>query len=273
MLAQTVIRNRWKAGTMMVLGVAVTFVACESRLPQEPRPMREEVRATTSERRDANATVGVRELTNDGASDVIARNYPPLLRDAGIGGTVRLRAKGVLNGKLVDPELVGTSGNDHLDLAGLRAAKELEYPVDLKADQLDLVLEFDPNRKVRNATKVLPPEEEETRSLPRKMSSEPVFTPFTRKPEIGNREAVMRALNANYPPLLKNAGVGGKPLVWILIDESGRVVDTKIKTTSGHEAIDQAAERVAHSMQFKPALNGTQPVPAWIVLPIEFKPF
>jgi protein TonB len=99
----------------------------------------------------------------------------------------------------------------------------------------------------------------------------PVFTPYTVKPELKNRPAVQRALERNYPPLLRDAGIGGTVLTWLLLDETGRVVKTQVKEGSGHDALDQAALKVADIMTFTPALNRDQKVKVWIALPIIFK--
>jgi protein TonB len=99
----------------------------------------------------------------------------------------------------------------------------------------------------------------------------PVFTPYTVKPELKNRDAVGRALVRNYPPLLRDAGIGGTVLTWLLIDENGRVIKTQVKEGSGHDALDQAALKVADIMNFTPALNRDQKVKVWISLPIVFK--
>ncbi|MGQ0560564.1 MAG: energy transducer TonB [Gemmatimonadota bacterium] len=99
----------------------------------------------------------------------------------------------------------------------------------------------------------------------------PVFTPYTVKPELKNREAVSRALVRNYPPLLRDAGIGGTVLTWLLIDETGNVVRTQVKEGSGHDALDQAALKVADIMRFTPALNRDQKVKVWIALPIVFR--
>lgn len=99
----------------------------------------------------------------------------------------------------------------------------------------------------------------------------PVFTPYTVKPELTNRTAVQQALIRNYPPLLRDAGIGGTVLLWALIDESGNVLKSQVKEGSGHEALDQAAQKVAEIMKFSPALNRDQKVKVWIQLPIVFK--
>ena len=99
----------------------------------------------------------------------------------------------------------------------------------------------------------------------------PVFTPYTVKPELKNRDAVGRALVRNYPPLLRDAGIGGTVLLWALIDETGNVMKSQVKEGSGHDALDQAAMKVADIMAFTPALNRDQKVKVWIQLPIVFK--
>lgn len=99
----------------------------------------------------------------------------------------------------------------------------------------------------------------------------PVFTPYTVKPELKNRDAVGRALVRNYPPLLRDAGIGGTVLLWALIDESGNVMKSQVKEGSGHDALDQAAMKIADIMTFTPALNRDQKVKVWIQLPIVFK--
>ena len=104
----------------------------------------------------------------------------------------------------------------------------------------------------------------------RQVGGAPTFTPYTDPPGIANREEVALALGAEYPPLLKDAGIGGSAKVWLLVDEAGTVRKTLLDTSSGHEALDHAALRVAALIRFTPALNRGEPVPVWISLPITF---
>ncbi len=99
----------------------------------------------------------------------------------------------------------------------------------------------------------------------------PTFTPYTVAPRLKNRSEVQSALQRDYPPLLRDAGVGGTVLVWFLIDENGKVVKTQIKKSSGHDALDEAALKVADVMKFSPALNRDQKVPVWVALPVDFR--
>ena len=81
----------------------------------------------------------------------------------------------------------------------------------------------------------------------------------------------MRAMEREYPPLLRDAGIGGTVRVYFFIDEEGRVGDRRIDQSSGHQALDDAAMSVAETYQFSPALNRDKKVPVWVSFPITFQ--
>jgi periplasmic protein TonB len=103
------------------------------------------------------------------------------------------------------------------------------------------------------------------------VSKAPTFTPYTVAPDLKNRAEVQAALEKYYPPLLKDAGIGGTVMVWFFIDEAGHVQKNLIKESSGHQALDEAAIKVANIMDFSPALNRDKKVPVWVALPIVFR--
>ncbi len=110
-----------------------------------------------------------------------------------------------------------------------------------------------------------PPDEVET-----DIGAAPVFTPYTVKPDYTNGNEVRRALEREYPPLLRDAGIGGTTIVWFFIDEQGVVQNQVVQSSSGHQALDDAALRVAPVFKFTPALNRDKAVPVWVQLPITF---
>ena len=110
-----------------------------------------------------------------------------------------------------------------------------------------------------------PPDEVET-----DIGAAPVFTPYTVKPDYTNANEVRRALEREYPPLLRDAGIGGTTIVWFFIDEQGVVQNQVVQNSSGHQALDDAALRVAPVFKFTPALNRDKAVPVWVQLPITF---
>jgi TonB family protein len=90
-------------------------------------------------------------------------------------------------------------------------------------------------------------------------------------PALLNPQEVKRALERNYPAILRDAGIGGRVSLWLLINENGRVVSTEIKEGSGHQAFDDAAKNVGEIMRFSPAMNRDERVKVWVRLPIVFK--
>jgi protein TonB len=99
----------------------------------------------------------------------------------------------------------------------------------------------------------------------------PSFTPCTVAPVVQNRDEVARALEREYPALLRDAGVGGRAIVWIRLDETGTVRDVQINTSSGQPSLDEAALKVGQIMKFSPAMNRDKVVPVWVSIPVSFQ--
>ena len=97
------------------------------------------------------------------------------------------------------------------------------------------------------------------------------LVPFTVPPRIRNLDEVVRAMEGSYPPLLRDAGIGGTVHVLFSIDEDGIVQSFEIDRSSGHEALDEAALSVAEIYRFSPALNQDQRVAVWVSFPITFQ--
>lgn len=102
------------------------------------------------------------------------------------------------------------------------------------------------------------------------ISAAPTFTPMTVRPELKNSADIQRELIRNYPPLLRDAGIGGTAVLWFFIDEKGEVLKTQIHTSSGYPALDEAAGKVAKMMRFSPAKNRDKIVQVWVEIPILF---
>ena len=102
-------------------------------------------------------------------------------------------------------------------------------------------------------------------------SKEPTFTPFTVAPSILNRQEVIEAMEGQYPPSLREAGIGGTVRVYVFIGPDGAVQDARIDKGSGQSALDDAAIRVAEVFRFSPALKGDEAVAVWVSFPITFQ--
>jgi protein TonB len=102
--------------------------------------------------------------------------------------------------------------------------------------------------------------------------AEPTFIPYTTAPTLLNREEVVQAMRAAYPPLLREAGIGGTVRVYFYIGADGRVLATRIHESPGLEPLDQAALAAASVFRFSPAMNHDEVVAVWVSLPITFRP-
>ncbi|MBT8487797.1 MAG: energy transducer TonB [Gemmatimonadetes bacterium] len=121
-----------------------------------------------------------------------------------------------------------------------------------------------------NPVSALPPPPEVTEKE-RDLSERPTFTPFTVAPDILNRDEIIEAMIRAYPPILRDAGIGGVTKVYFFIDDKGVVQDTRVSESSGHQALDEAALEVAGLYRFSPALNRDTRVPVWVSFPVEFR--
>ncbi len=208
--------------------------------------------------------------------------YPPLLRDAGIGGVVLLHLHLDETGRVTNVLVFRSSGHQALDRAALQVVPDLRFSPAMNREEAvavwivipmrfaDTGASTDRESDVReldvregDAGAPTPPDEP--------MSASPRFTPFTAAPEIRDRAALEAALEREYPPLLRDAGIGGRTVVHFFIDDTGKVGNVQITESAGHEAIDAAALRVARTVEFVPARNGDRAVPVWVQIPITFQ--
>jgi protein TonB len=157
--------------------------------------------------------------------------------------------------------VIETSGHTALDEAALRIVTLMQFEPDRGEKWVMVPVTFTPPGGAVNSDR--------GRSL---AAIQPTFTPFTVAPTLKNSGEIAELLDRNYPPLLRNAGIGGTTRLWFFIDEDGNVLKTEVKASSGHEALDEAATSVAHAMKFSPALNRDQKTRVWVDLPIVFKP-
>jgi TonB family protein len=297
MLANRVIAKRWKAVALIGAGVLATVVACESRLPSdaveaktnEAQVLVEKVAAPqTEERRAVGLPMkkSVLELDNmvmagPDAIELIDKYYPATLRKAGVGGFAVVRVTIQPDGRASNYTIVRSAGNEALDAAALRVAKDLKMLPTLRKGQTgpvnyNMVLPFDANTKMKQLLPTRTPGVEAAKEVvsdlaPKELERAPVFTPYDVNPNLANREEVVAALKRNYPPLLRDAGITGKALMWVLVGADGTVAKAQLNKGSGRIELDEAAVNVAKTMKFTPATNKGRPVPVWIQLPIIFE--
>lgn len=142
-------------------------------------------------------------------------------------------------------------------------------PVMVSAE-IDEDITIAPTTFENNPVEALPPPPTED-VVSTDISAAPTFTPFTVKPDILNRDELERAMKREYPPLLRDAGIGGTVIVHFFIDENGVVQNSLIAGSSGHTVLDEASLKIAPIIRFSPALNRDRRVPVWIQIPIVWK--
>lgn len=136
--------------------------------------------------------------------------------------------------------------------------------------QIDERITIAPTTFDANPVTNLPPPPVATAEPEADIRAAPRFTPYTVKPELKNKAEIQTLLVKSYPPLLRDAGIGGTVLLWVFIDETGEVQRSLVKTSSGYADMDASALVVAPQMQFSPALNRDMRVPVWLEIPLIF---
>ena len=244
--------------------------------------------------------------------EALSEEYPPLLRDAGVGGQVNVWFFIDATGEVLEARVMEPSEHAALDEAALRVAMRMEFtpalnrsrpvpvwvafPIMFRADGGQTGARRDGSdprvymSALRERMGATGETEAEARAYleslghtaPRDREAfeveqildadDPSLTFYTTPPVIQNTEAVRAALEAEHPPLLQEAGIGGTVDVWFHIDETGTLTGMRIHESSGHPALDEAALQVASQIEFSPALDGDTPIEVWVSFPITFRP-
>ncbi len=76
-----------------------------------------------------------------------------------------------------------------------------------------------------------------------------------------------------YPKALLEEGIGGRVLLRLYVDSTGRLVpdSTRLAESSGYPALDSAALAGAVGLRFSPALRNGRPVAAPFLQPVHFR--
>jgi TonB family protein len=239
----------------------------------------------------------------------LQEQYPPLLKDAGIGGTANVWFFIDDSGRVDKLQVNRSSGYPALDQAAFRVGRGMEFePAELDGEPVSVWVALDitfetgetfeareleregagapsgqaVDRAVTRAERLRREAVERASDYRRRappsasaaeIAEQPVFTPMTVRPQLTNSRLLQELLMTHYPPLLRDAGIGGTVNTWFLIDETGRVVKTAVNEGSGYDELDAAALKIADRMQFTPAYNGDDAVPVWVALDITFETY
>ena len=91
-------------------------------------------------------------------------------------------------------------------------------------------------------------------------------------PVLKNESEIREALRDYYPRPYRRSRISGTVVVMILVDEKGRVAETRVYEPSRYEAFNTAVEKVSKRQVFEPATLRGKPVATWILRSFEFEP-
>lgn len=94
------------------------------------------------------------------------------------------------------------------------------------------------------------------------------FLPVEKEPGV-DLAKLQRSIK--YPELARRAGIEGKVIVRVLVDDKGKVRRQMIEYTD-HEMLNEAAmEAISNYGLFTPAIQNNQPIMCWVSIPIQFR--
>jgi protein TonB len=73
-----------------------------------------------------------------------------------------------------------------------------------------------------------------------------------------------------YPALSRRVGEQGRVMLRVLVSAEGNPERVELRASSGFARLDQSALETVRHWKFVPARQGTQPVAAWVLIPIRF---
>jgi protein TonB len=79
------------------------------------------------------------------------------------------------------------------------------------------------------------------------------------------------ALKLAYPRAAIRRHAQGTVLLHVLVDTDGRAQQIELSRSSGHRELDDAAREAVRRARFRPVLENGVAVPAWGLVPIEFR--
>jgi protein TonB len=74
-----------------------------------------------------------------------------------------------------------------------------------------------------------------------------------------------------YPQFSRRVREEGRVILRVLVNPRGSADDVQVRTSSGHARLDESARETVRRWKFVPAKRGSEPVAAWVLIPISFR--
>ncbi|MGD8495848.1 MAG: M56 family metallopeptidase [Gemmatimonadales bacterium] len=97
------------------------------------------------------------------------------------------------------------------------------------------------------------------------------YVPRDEQPVLLNREALVATMRAKAAEALGEGENGRTVGLYMFVDASGSVTETRVAAPSGSPDFDTAATQIARDARFEPAKADGEPVGVWIKLPFRFE--
>jgi len=74
-----------------------------------------------------------------------------------------------------------------------------------------------------------------------------------------------------YPSRLLSKGIGGRVVVEVVVDPTGKIAGAKVRTGSGSRDLDEAALKAVKKWRFRPAVKDGKKTRAKVLIPFDFE--
>lgn len=97
----------------------------------------------------------------------------------------------------------------------------------------------------------------------------PVVKEVIEPPKLG--AAYLHNPSPQYPPVSRRIGEEGRVLLRVLVAKNGDAEAVEIESGSGSARLDEAAFEAVKKWRFIPATRNSQPISAYVIVPIQFR--
>ena len=122
-------------------------------------------------------------------------------------------------------------------------------------------------KAIESPSPLAPAEPPKTTPLPPIEAAPPKPTPIV-PPSFG--ADYLQNPAPTYPAASRRLQEEGKVLLRVFVSAAGTPDRVEIERSSGSSRLDAAAQTAVRAWRFVPARQGGQPVPAWVIVPIQF---
>jgi TonB family protein len=249
------------ASVLRMLGLGTAAVGALAALPLPERLAAQQEPAATM----AQDTTPPRINNIQQIGRALERTYPPQLRDAGVEGLVVVRVGVAETGVVSDVQVLRSSHQAFEDPA-VEAVRLARFrPARLDERSVAAIVEIPIQFTLPRGSDVVP----SVASLGRGTSVPSDALQWDEAPVVMNIQEVARAIEAEYPPMLRNAGVAGLAVVRVRIDETGAVTGVE-SVDASHDEFRGAAERALQHLRFRPARKDGRPIAVYLSIPVQF---